>query len=684
MESLEYIKSSSPLLTKVQQLGDQCRNTVGFMPGDAFWDYAKKQHILVAHEHGNVLGYAMFRYRNNDIILVHLCVNAEHRKKGLAKKLIRTLCSDHFESNINGIILKCRRDYNIDDFWHKIGFRPIGETAGRSKSKNTILTVWFLSNPKRVNLFDHISDADESNISVFLDTNVVINMADAERNHTVHPLLADYISLLSKFFISSDVLSELNKYSISSVRRFNVEYAKNHFDIRYENALPEYSLIYNDLTQTFPVSSTNSKYDASHISLAAAYAANAFITEDKQWLNSQFVEYVFEKYALRILSPAQFTLYLDEITNATDYSPYRLAGLGLIQRQLNSSSVYKVVSDLSPVSGQTKSQFSRKIDLLIADNQEHTLMTLFSKEWNRYFGLYDYIIENQKTVISEFYFDDRDFPPTIAISLVKYFAFKFLEIASANKCSCLRIMDSQCTKKYASIFMSCDYLSDGKTLYRYLHTGVASKADIELMYLQSQNSLDNLSFKDFFLLEKKYWPLKIFESGIPNYIVPIRADYAVELFDEELANINPSMFDNQHRLPALNPENVYFKSSKNTISKYPAHVLWYVSNSKMIGCSCIRAISMLDRVEIGTAKELYHKYHRLGVLKWDQLMQYTNNDAFGKIACYVFSYTQIFSHPVSLDEIRKSSASLLKATFQSQKQITQEVFLKLYNLGMGI
>ena len=43
------------LLKKVQDLGDSASSTVGFLPGEAFADYARKGHILAVTEGDGLL-----------------------------------------------------------------------------------------------------------------------------------------------------------------------------------------------------------------------------------------------------------------------------------------------------------------------------------------------------------------------------------------------------------------------------------------------------------------------------------------------------------------------------------------------------------------------------------------------------------------------------------------------------
>ena len=138
---------------------------------------------------------------------------------------------------------------------------------------------------------------------------------------------------------------------------------------------------------------------------------------------------------------------------------------------------------------------------------------------------------------------------------------------------------------------------------------------------------------------------KISDARMPCYIVPIKASYAVQLFDENLANQETCLFENEKTEPALSIENVYFKAKAQSIPDGPARILWYVSSSKYIGTPAIRACSYLDRVEKGSKEELFKKYRRLGVLDWPELTQIEDGK---ELTAYIFSYTEcIFACPTA-------------------------------------
>ena len=76
-------------------------------------------------------------------------------------------------------------------------------------------------------------------------------------------------------------------------------------------------------------------------------------------------------------------------------------------------------------------------------------------------------------------------------------------------------------------------------------------------------------------VERDLWPLKLRDFDLPAFIVPIRPEWAMHLFDVEIAS--QDLFGGEPKL-ILNAENVYYRSSFPKVLHSPGRVLWYVSS----------------------------------------------------------------------------------------------------------
>ena len=93
-----------------------------------------------------------------------------------------------------------------------------------------------------------------------------------------------------------------------------------------------------------------------------------------------------------------------------------------------------------------------------------------------------------------------------------------------------------------------------------------------------------------------------------------------------------------------------------------------------------RACSRLETVEIGPAKTLFHKYRRLGVYEWKDLMTITKGNSYGEIMAIHFCDTELFKEPVSLAFAQNLGAAKM---LQSPCPISESAFFDIYRKGMN-
>ena len=178
-----------------------------------------------------------------------------------------------------------------------------------------------------------------------------------------------------------------------------------------------------------------------------------------------------------------------------------------------------------------------------------------------------------------------------------------------------------------------------------------------------------------------FHPCKIVDAEIPSFIIPIQAKWAVDLFDSELAN--QTIFGARKDL-AFNCEAVYYRSVRNSGGlSAPSRVLWYISDDpKYIGTQSLRACSKIDEIIIGTPKELYRQFRRLGVYDFEQILKIAKNNTDNTIMAIRFSYTELLKSPIPLQSIQQILNN--KVTFPSPYKISRSEFETLYNKGMQI
>jgi hypothetical protein len=179
------------------------------------------------------------------------------------------------------------------------------------------------------------------------------------------------------------------------------------------------------------------------------------------------------------------------------------------------------------------------------------------------------------------------------------------------------------------------------------------------------------------LLEHERWPLKVTDAGVSTFIVPIRAQWAQQLFDSTLAA--GTLFGRDVGL-GLSREHVYYRKPRNANGiAPPARILWYVSG-RTVGQAegSIRAVSQLAEVVVGRPLTVHQRFSRLGVYSEAQVKE--SADSNGIVMAMRFTDTELFAKPVGLSEIR-SMSERQNQTFvapMSPRRVDEDLFIQIY------
>lgn len=87
--SVAQVSAESALFEQVVALGNANSRTLGFFPKGAFVDAAVESRLLAALDaNQNLAGYVLYRTSGQRAMVVHLCVEAAHRRRGITKVLV--------------------------------------------------------------------------------------------------------------------------------------------------------------------------------------------------------------------------------------------------------------------------------------------------------------------------------------------------------------------------------------------------------------------------------------------------------------------------------------------------------------------------------------------------------------------------------------------------------------------
>lgn len=688
---IEIFNGSSPRLDEIKKLWRANAATLGFFPEGAFQEYASKGCILVAKDSlGLLAGYLLFRKNGERLAIVHLCVRSDLQGRGVAKALFDALLV--MSKSFQGITLSCRRDFRVSSLWPKLGFIAVQEKPGRG-TKDTILTNWCLDRGTPDLFSSPEQSGAEQKLKVVIDANVFYDLDNPAAPDTEESkaLQADWLQSSIELHITPETLNEINRHNVSSHRLRNRKRTARFTVLRAGH--DAFSAIERKVKTFYrtPLSESDAS-DVRQLAWTIASHQSIFVTRDENLLNLSLQ--LYQEFAISLMRPSDFIIQLDELRRYSQYQPARVAGTLVLQRLRKAPTDAMFRALQASERKETKPKFRERFC-------KHLAAPITSDCWGLFW-------EGEKPAALVVY--DRSSKAELLIPFLRIargpegfviarnLLLRLVQDAASENRTRIVITDPFCLE-----FVEQELEKDGfirEARYWVKHTMpsvVNSKRFVEKLLSisglgraggdhQVTQSLSEVMRSDAQTaqkLERAYWPLKIIDAPIPNYIIPIRPRWAAELFDNELAN--QDLFGARTKL-SLNREGVYYRSAmpRGGITA-PGRILWYVSDDrKYQGSKCIRACSFLDDVLVGRPKELFRRFHRLGVYEWKHLMELTKDEIDKQLMSVRYSDTQLMANPIVWEAFQAVlRQSGVRTQLQSPQQISPHVFAKLYCMGMG-
>ena len=688
---VEILKGSSPRLDEIKKLWRAHAATLGFFPDGAFQEYASKGCILVASDPlGQLAGYLLFRKSAERLAIVHLCVREDMVRRGVAKALVDALLD--MSRSFQGINVLCRRDFSASSLWPKLGFIAVQEKPGRG-AKNTVLTNWWLdrgtpdlfSSQEQVNAEEKLKIVIDANVFYDLDNPVA---SDTEESKA---LQADWLQSSVELQITPETLNEIDRHNTSSHRLRNRKRTARFTVLRPQH--DRFSSIERKVRTFFrvPLSESDAS-DVRQLAWAIASDRSIFVTRDENLLD--LAPQLYREFAISLVRPSDLIIQLDELHERSKYQPARVAGTLVLQR-LRKAPMDDLVRALQAAERkETKPKFRERFCKYLAAPQTCHCWGLFWEE-ERPAALFVYDRSNKEELLVPFLRITRG---SEAFTILRNLLLRLVQDAATENRARIVITDPFCLAFVEQELESDGFNREGRhwvkhtipsamTAERFIekHSSILELGGRggEHEVMQSLSEIIRSDARTAQKLERVYWPLKIVDAPISNYIIPIQPRWAAELFDNELAN--QDLFGARTKL-SLNREGVYYRSAMPTGGlTAPGRILWYVSDDKRYqGSKCIRACSFLEDVVVGRPKELFRRFDRLGVYEWKHLMELTKDKIDKNLMTIRYSDTQLMGNPIIWDTFQAVlQESGVRTQLQSPQQISPQVFAKLYRMGMG-
>lgn len=530
-----------------------------------------------------------------------------------------------------------------------------------------------------------------SKIIVVLDANVFIDIKDSVDNESKF-LLSDWLQEEIILLITKEIYNEIERNSDRKERKRARAFASNL------NELPADIEIFDEkvelLKQIFPGNlSSSDESDMRQLAWTIAGNAQFFVTRDSLLLDKGDI--LYEKFGVSVMRPSDLVRRIDEIINESKYQPARLAGSQLKINHVKSGNelVLKKLF-LCYNQGETRVQFESKLRPYLADTKSFQVYIVRDNHNNPLaLIIYD---KSQSNVITVPMF--RVVKSYLASTVARYLIKKIVLDSINNGQKVTYITETHLLESVKSALIENGFLFYKDKWVKYSFKGFFNQDTLvkRLTKLGSEKNVNSNHIlevieyindvyksnikKILFTLEKTFWPVKIMDIGLPNYLVPINPSWAIKLFDEKMAK--STLFGVPPDL-LLRNDNVYYRSRKPNNLVAPARILWYVTDGENHGSKRLRACSHLDDIDIDYPKSLYRKYKRLGVYDWDNVYRTAKKDINEKIMAVKFSNSEIFENTISWRTLKKVLIDLenREAPIQSPVNINDETFVELYRIG---
>lgn len=651
-------------IDSVEELRKQNARTLGFFPYEALKEHLSSGAVLgVKTNSSQLIGYLLFARNAERFRIVHLCVDERHQGQGLARKLFDEL--KPLRTTQTNIRLSCRRDYAANDVWPKFGFVPIGEKRGRSRAGHR-LTIWQYNLAESDQLGIFRSKVVPEALDVALDAQVFFDFEEPSRtaSEPSKALLADFLVDALEFWVTDEILVEINRNENVTERNMQRQRAESHIVPHNQQVAEHYATVVGTI---LPGRTDSQKSDVLHLAKTAASRIRVFVTRDQALLRQS--EAIRERVGIRVLSPAEIIVECHQIAEREAYIPSYVSGQDLAWPRISSEEIPQIRWEAYLRQRESLRSFKQLLLAFAAQPQTFTCEVLrFGAE-----PCAVHVIEREenKLIVHLARTGNAARRPLFE----RFLATDAMYEALASNLRIIEFERDALGENLISHVLEIGFLEHEG---RYFRVCLPASTNQKGLLRQVAALLPNLSANHATLsakrLEQHCSPADVEEYEKSYVIVPIKPAYAMSLFDRQQAESD--LFGGE-KSTLLRWDNVYYRRiSHRNILMPPARILWYESAPE----GKVTTLSSLDDLELGVPGHLLRKYRKLGILKWRELYEMCLRNIDEKLMALKFSNTFPLQHPVPLAALREILKSP-RLTFQSPRTVTRDEYAKVVQAG---
>jgi len=621
------IEDDYDLIDDIITLGDSQKQTLGFLPEQAFIDYAERNSIIVAvSSERKVLGYVLFAQKQNHVCrLAHVCVDPKCRYLGIGNALISRLKTK--TANTNCIIAKCRRDYQLDKFWELNGFIAKGEKSGRGLN-DTTLTIWeYRHRPSLLSL-----PPEKAKPLAVLDLNIIIEVTSETENEC---------NAILSFTYADEIDFRISTHSYAEANRNNDKESRN-ITRRLLNSLQYIETCHDEQTimSTLNIIGQTKIDDAKQIASAIYNNADYFITKDTGLTSHS--KAIQKEFGLSVYTPTEFIITYCNGSGRDLYFPGYLNCSEINFKPLGNIKISELFQ-IYKSPDEKRRDFETNLSITSSDIKKQSFFRIFVK--NTEIGLCAQLKTDTNLIV-------RMLRLKKSIEHMKTLSTHIIEniLLNSIKTNIEKIIftDRSSGRLVEQALVETGFQSIGDYFFKPIGSGFLTTADALGKIGHGQNEkIDNNNI-NYLELENILWPAKLEDLKIPIYVIPIKPIWARKLLSTRGHQL--SLFGAPDIM--LQTRRVYYRSKEGISIESPGRIVWYASGENKYGISkCVIGVSFINNVETGPVKKLFKKYERLGVYSWKDMVKTTKRDLNKNMMAILFSKTEIFSKPIHLHDI---------------------------------
>ncbi len=679
------LKSNPEIIKDVISLHRVNSKTLGFLPQKVFYDSVDDDRVIIAVDpNDNMVGYLLFSInkRGNFIYITHLCVSEKFRKLGIARLLIKTLIQ-RYSTQFKGVRATCRQDYEATKVWESLGFTVVNEKPGRRKY-GSLLFIWWLD----FNHEDLFSINDGTKIKAVLDSNVIYDLMEpaTKKTQNSYALLSDWLTEEVDYYITDQLKNDISHQKNKILRDKSKEFISQFNLLKSDHS--QYYDVFDEVKKIYkkPHLNYREESDIRHITRTINSDASYFITKDSGIIKHS-KEY-FDRYSLLVLRPEEFIIQFSSIINNTDYAPNRLLGTTISKKTATVNELREIPRTFYNNTKEKIREFENNVKMAVLNDKTSAILIKTNKEYLAFFTT----LESEDIIEIKFFRYAKNLKNwTVLTQLVH----DLIYLARDKQKLLICISEKFISDDFQLILKKFSFLNIENKFYRFVGNKVIEFEDIRDYLNESIKNIELLNLYlrilDPFLahkgnsyqIEKFLFPIKIINSNIPCFIVPIKPKWAMNLFNAKIAE--QDLFGGDERL-LFNKENVYYRSAKPIVLQNNSRILWYISkdDNKYYNTMNIAASSYLEEVNIDKPKILFSKNRRLGIYKWADVFRTANNDLENKIMAFRFELNENFVSTVNINQLNQIYNHYLGKNFfypQTPYKILEKMYIEIYSLG---